>query len=229
MTVCPDPVGCTVVTPAALSAAPRHRVPAGTVWVRCYDSTWGYDEPNPGFGDTRFAPFLDAGGRRVPTMYLADNPAGALLESVFHDTLPGGFIYEDMLRGRLVTFLATPIELVLVDLRDPALAAMGVPRSGVVSSPAEHYPCTRFIAREFHRADAAVHGLIWHSRQAEFHRAAGRPLDDSEVAVVFTARVTTARGGWPRRSLQTVSLGSGEGRTLVDEVADALGVTAVTS
>ena len=77
MTRCPDPAGCPVADSGRLVAAPRHTLRADTVWARCYDSTWGYDEPNPGFGDTRFAPFRDAAGTFVPTMYLAENAAGA--------------------------------------------------------------------------------------------------------------------------------------------------------
>ena len=229
MTRCPDPAGCPVADSGRLVAAPRHTLRADTVWARCYDSTWGYDEPNPGFGDTRFAPFRDAAGTFVPTMYLAENAAGALLETVFHDTLPGGVIYDAVLRGRLLTYLSPPADLLMVDLRDPALDHLGVPRSAVASSPAEHYSCTRRIAEAIYAADAAVHGIVWHSRQTEFHRSAGRPVPDSEVALVFTDRLSDRRGSWTRRALQTVSLGSGEGRTLVDEVAEALDVTTITT
>lgn len=226
---CPDPAGCPVAGYSRLAAAPRHLVPASRVWARAYDSTWGYDEPNPGVGDTRFAPFNDPSGASVPTMYLAEDPAGALLETVFHDTLPGGMIYADTLRQKLLTYLSAPVDLVLADLRDQAVATLGVPRSAVASSPAEHYPCTRRIAGGFHDADPGVQGLIWDSRQAEFHRAAGRPITSSEVAIVFTDRISKRRGGWSRRFLQAVSLGSGAGRTLVDEIADLLDVTIITS
>lgn len=229
VTPCPDPAGCPVIDPDRLAAAPRHTLRADTVWGRCYDNTWGYDEPNPGHGDTRFAPFRDAMGVFVSTMYLAENAVGALLETLFHDTLPGGVIFDAMLRGRLLTYLAPPSDLLMIDLRDPALDDLGIPRSSIASSSAEHYPCTRHVARSLYAADTAVHGIVWHSRQAEFHRSAGRPVPESEVAIVFTDRISDRRGSWARRDLQTVSLGSGEGRTLVDEVAEVLDVTTITA
>lgn len=44
-------------------------VAPGSRWYRVYDGRFGYDAFNPGFGDTRFAPFDSAGsGDRVPTM-----------------------------------------------------------------------------------------------------------------------------------------------------------------
>lgn len=46
--------------------------------------------------------------------------------------------------------------------------------------------------------------------------------------MVFTGRISERRGSWRRRDLQTVSLGSGEGRTMVDQIADALDVTTIT-
>lgn len=80
----------------------------------------------------------------------------------------------------------------------------------------------------FHNSDPAATGIIWHSRQAEFHRTTGRAIPRSEVAVVFAGRISEQRGSWRRRDLQTVSLGSGEGRTMVDQIADALDVTTIT-
>ena len=81
MTGCPDPGSCPVAPYPLLAAAPRHTIKAGSVWARAHDSTWGYDEPNPGVGNTRFAPFAAAGGAMVPTMYLAGDETGSLQPS----------------------------------------------------------------------------------------------------------------------------------------------------
>lgn len=225
---CPAPP-CPVAAPAALACAVRLSLPKGTGWVRCYDGTWGYDEPNHGFGDTRFVPFTDAAGQPVPTMYLAENDEGALLETVFHDVKPDhGAIYEDTLRGRLLTYVTSPADLNLVDLTDPSLVKLGVSRSAISASGPEHYECTRVVAKHFYDTDPNSHGLIWHSRQAEFQRSAGRAVQPSQVAVVFTDRVNVSRGGWSRTGPQTVSLGSGQGRTLVDGIAVRLDVDIVT-
>lgn len=229
---CPDPASCPVVEFAAVRRAPHVTIPAGGDWVRCYDATWGFDEPNPGFGDTRFAPFRDDAGCLVPTMYLAENDVGALLETVFHDVDPGvGLIYEDTLQGRLLAYLTTPTPLTMVDLRDPSLAALRVDRGGVVSSNAEHYPCTRNLARQFYDHNPAVAGLIWHSRQAEFQRALGRLSVESAVAVVFADRAGIPRGHWCPVAPGIVSLGrdAAAGRTRVDQIADLLDIDVITS
>lgn len=233
MTDCPDPANCPVTSYPRVAAAPDCVIGTDTVWARCYDGTFGYDEPNPGKGGpTRFAPFVDAGSA-VPTMYLASNVTGALLETVFHELIADEdageqYVYEMQLRKRLLSYLQPPQNLMLVDLRDPSLAELGVPRSAIVASPAEHSFCTIGIAAAFYRARTGVHGLIWHSRQAELQRAAGVKVEPSEVAIVFSDRVTRRRDAWPRAELMTVSLASGYGRTLVDEVVDRIGITLIT-
>jgi len=224
---CPDPAGCPIAVPDDLSGARIVDFPANTEMVRVYDSTWGFDEANPGFGDARFGPFDSVDGSRVPTMYLAQNQTGALLETVFHDAEPGyGEVYESTLRNHCLVSLSCPHALRVVDLRDPELARMGVGRDAVASSTAEHYPCTRRLARHFHSTGAA--GILWHSRQAEFHRGAWRNVPASEVLVVFGDRIPLGRGDWTRLGPGAISLVQDTGRTLVDEVATELDVTVVT-
>jgi hypothetical protein len=96
-----------------------------------------------------------------------------------------------------------------------------VQRSQVVSSPVEHYPCTRRLAIQALAApDAAptMQGLIWHSRQAEL--AGEAPV---EVIVLFgEPRYASGRGSWPLLGPGTSTLYEGPGRLLVDEIAEAL-------
>jgi hypothetical protein len=189
-----------------------------------YDATWGYDEHNPGYGDARFSPIDDpVTGIRLPSTYLAATPTAALLETVFHDVhqVGGRVVYERDLRGKLLAHLRLPEVAVLGDLRDPELDRLGMSRPQVVSSAAEHYPCTRRLAcaaLEQPRRGRALTGLIWHSRQAEL--ADSTPVD---VIVLFGgARYPSGRGSWPLFGLGASSLYDGPGRLLVDEIAENL-------
>lgn len=197
---------------------------AGTAWYHVYNATWGYDEHNPGYGDARFSPIDDpVDGGRLPSMYLAATPAAALLETVFHDVYHdiGRIIYERNLRGMLMSHVLAPAVASLADLRDPELARLGLRREQVVSSDAEHYPCTRRLAvaalTQAH-GRRKVHGLIWHSRQAEL---AGE--DPVEVMVLYGgSRYSSTRGSWRLFGPGASSLFEGPGRLLIDEVAESL-------
>jgi RES domain len=226
---CPDPECCPVAT-----ALPRLRTTTlreGTALYRVYNATWGYDEHNPGHGDARFSPIDDpANGDRLPSMYLAANATAALLETVFHGVFPSGhdpggrFIYERDLRGKLLAHLRVPAAAALGDLRDPELRRLELTRTQVVSSPAEHYPCTRRLsvaALRQPRRGRQLSGLIWHSRQAEL--ADSEPV---EVVVLFgEPRYASGRGSWPLFGPGATSLYDGPGRLLVDEIAETLGAT----
>jgi RES domain len=219
---CPDPAGCPV--PAALPRLRTVTVAAGTPWYRVYNATWGYDEPNPGFGDARFSPVDDpVTAARLPSIYLAASPMGALLETVFHDVhhLSARTIYERDLRGKLLAHVCTPAAATLCDLRDPALQRLGVGRDAVVSTSAEHYPCTRrlAVAALSEPRRAGVHGLIWHSRQAEL---AESPSVESMV-LFGRPRYHQRRGSWAMFGPGATSLYDGPGRLLVEEIAENLG------
>lgn len=219
---CPDPDGCPVA-----AALPRLRgtvVRAGSPFYRVYDATWGYDEHNPGYGDARFSPLDDpTTANRLPSMYLAATPSAALLETVFHDVHHAGgrVIYERNLRGKLLAHFRVPAHITLGDLRDPELARLGLSRSQVVSSPAEHYPCTRRLAvaaLRQPRRGRHLAGLIWHSRQTELANT-----DPVEVVILFgDPRYPAGRGSWPLFGPGASSLYDGPGRLLVDEIAEAL-------
>lgn len=224
---CPDLASCPVADPSALDEAPRVDLQAGEWLYRVYDTTYGFGSYNPA-GDARFSPFDDADGDRVGSFYVAENEAGALLETVFHDVEPDvGVVLEDTLRVYALAHLTPPSGLRLVDLRDPVLVSLGVRRSGVAASGPEHYPCTRRIARHFH--DRGADGLVWNSRQAEFHRSAGRRVLPTDVAVIFGDLTAGGPGPWVRVGPAVISLVADRGRTMVDRIAEELGVTVVDS
>lgn len=222
---CPDPTDCPVIT--ELPDVPGVWLEARTPQYRVYATKRGYDEFNPGFGDTRFAPFDTAAtSDRVPAMYVAGDPIGALLETVFHEVhhQADRYIYERDLRERGLAHVLVPRRLWLADLRDPVLAHIGIGREQLVATPSEHYPCTRRVARELHGRvidGRPIAGLTWHSRQAELLT----PTGTAEVCVLFGDVAGTTRGSWELTGPGVRSLYEGPGRLLVDVLANELRAT----
>ena len=220
--VCPNPGACPVV--ATLPLLETVTIQPGRFLFRVYDGTWGYDEFNPGLkGDSRFAPIDDPlTGKRLPSMYLGETPTTVLLETVFHDVHQegSGFVYEEHLHEKLLAHIQAPAGATLGDLRDPQLDELGLARSQIVSSSAEHYPCSRRLAIEAlaQGQDPPLQGLIWHSRQAEL---GGKPAE--EVIVLFGGdRYPSERGTWQRFGPGSQNLYEGPGRLLIDKIADDL-------
>lgn len=193
---------------------------------RVYALEYGYDSFNPGYGSTRFAPFADATGQPVPALYLGEDEDVALLESVFHEVgLVGDrVIYERELRERSLAYVTTPGTYRLVDLRDPALVHLGLAREQLVATDAVHYPCTQEWAAWFHGRSLKgrqVQGLLWHSRKAELVPGSV----PREVEVLFGDRVASMPGSFPLAGPGVRNLFEGEGRLLVDAIAEVLDAT----
>ena len=148
----------------------------------------------PGLGDTRFAPY--AGTAHA---YVASTTFAALLESALHDT---GTDAPRIRRAQLALWAEVEValqrEVRLVDLRDDELERVGLDRNALVDTSPTHYACTRRWAAPLvghHIGGRAVHGLLWHSRQAELraraitHRPALQEVIDqhpTEVAVLWS-------------------------------------------
>ena len=217
---CPDPDGCPIAPD--LPSLRTVSLAKGTAWYRVYDATWGYDEHNPGYGDARFSPIDDPKTtQRLPSLYLAATPTAALLETVFHDVhqCSDRMVYERDLRGKLLAHVRVPAIAALADLRDAELQRLDLPREAVVSSAAEHYPCTRRLAvSALGRSRKRLHGFIWHSRQSELaHR------EPAEVVVLYgEPRYSSQRGSWKLFGPGASSLYDGPGRLLAEEVAESL-------
>ena len=231
---CPDPPGCPVAvdrlsTLASTGGLPRTSFAPDHPWHRVYDARDGFGTANPGFGDTRFAPFdaVDGSGR-VPTLYVAETLEAALLETSLHTVAEEQprEVAESSLLGALHAEVLPPTALTLVDLRDAQLSALQISRRSIASSSAEHYPCTRRVAQAIHGSTPASAGIVWHSRQAELNQ---QPA--SEVAVIFADRLPQGRDAWqlsPSRHAAGALL-EGRGRLLLDELAEALDITVVTA
>jgi hypothetical protein len=149
----------------------------------------------PGLGDTRFAPYAD-----TAHAYVAATAFAALLESALHDA--GTNVPPRVHRAQLVLWAEAEVELKrevrMVDLRDDALDRAGLDRHALVTTSPMHYACTRRWAAPLlghHIGGRAVHGLLWHSRQAELrarvitHRPALQEVIDqhpTEVTVLWS-------------------------------------------
>jgi hypothetical protein len=197
--------------------------PARSPAFRVYELKYGYDGFNPGYGSSRFAPFADAAGHLVPALYLGEDEDVALLESVFHEVglSSDRVIYERELRERGLAYVTTPGPHRLVDLRDPALTRVGLARDQLVATDAAHYPCTQEWAAWLHgHSFRGMHaqGLLWHSRKAELVPTSTR----TEVEVLFGDRVSSAPGSFPLAGPGVRNLFEGEGRLLVDAIAEVL-------
>ena len=142
-----------------------------------------------------------------------------MFHDVHHDS--GRIIYERNLRGMLMAHVRAAAVASVADQRDPELLRLGLRREQIVSSDAEHYPCTRRLAvaalGQVH-GRRKVHGLIWHSRQAEL-----ASQDPVEVMVLYGGpRYSATRGSWRLFGPGASSLFEGPGRLLVDEIAESL-------
>ena len=129
-----------------------------------------------GMGEGRFSP-LD--GR--PHTYVAEQRSAALLESALHEANgPNPRIYRAQLAQYGLVRLRFAPEVRLIDLRDEALAALGIEPAGLTDALPRHYACTRQVAEHLVGTKAS-HGFVWTSRQGRMHAERNRDGLASEV------------------------------------------------
>ncbi len=142
-----------------------------------------------GTGHARFSPLPD----RSHT-YVAEQRSAALLESALHEASgPNARIYRAQLSALVLTEVRFTGALRLVDLRDDALAALGLDRRELTDAGPRHYTCTQAVAARLAGTKGAD-GLLWTSRQGALHAERNRDGLASEVlrhesldvAVVYT-------------------------------------------
>jgi hypothetical protein len=146
--------------------------PPGTRLRRGHKVEHPPDALVPGQGDTRFAPHDD-----TSHVYVAATTFAALLESALHDA--GTETPPRIHRAQLALWAEAEValreEVRLIDLRDEALDRVGLDREALVTTSPTHYACTRRWAAPLvghHVGGRPVHGLLWHSRQAELRARA---------------------------------------------------------
>ena len=225
---CPSPASCPVPIPSTALDPGRLRlevIQTGRVICRSYQLVHGYDTFNPGVGDTRFAPLSADERTPIPTMYAGEDDAVALLESVFHDIhhqVPDRVVYYSIARRWGLAYVRVPRPLSLIDLRNDALTDLGLERGQIVTTQAEHYPCTRQWARWLYGQSpggVAPDGILWHSRQAELHVGAAA----REVLVLFGDRAPSQPGAYPLVGPGVRNLTEGLGRGLLERLAEDMG------
>lgn len=232
---CADPAGCPVPDPddIDLRRLTSMVLPAGTPLRRGHKSSYAADQPVPAThvvpvptAMTRFAPVPGASHA-----YVARREIAALLESALHDLVPANpRIRWPQLAAWSLSHVSLRTATRLIDLRDHALAPLGLDRLQIVATDPGHYPCTRAWADRLHGRHIGgklTHGLIWHSRQAEIHASQGiRPLiadvlvgEQAEVAILWPAK------GRPllRHDAGPWELSNGHGLELVHDIANLLG------
>lgn len=232
---CADPAHCPVPDPddQVIGRATLTTAAGGLRLERVYSTVRPSASFNAsGIGSTRFAPLLDDAEHPVEHLYAASRRTVALLETVFHD------VHEDVPRivyeatdlgARGLVGVTVQHDLRVVDLRDSALAALGLQRRELVATAAAHYPCTREWAAALRHGmfcGEQAAGLLWHSRVAELAHEDSHLLDDllhgepAEVLLLWGDRA--GAGSIVQAGPPLDDLVSGPGRLLVDQVATQL-------
>jgi len=207
-----------------IGASPFRQVvlPVGSLVWRTYQVRFGCNEFNPGRGDTRFAPVVTTGEGPIPTLYCGSDQVVVLLESVLHDihqAVSDRIVYEAVLRNWGLVRVRLPRDILLVDLRNAALARNRIARKSLVATTADHYPCTRqwsLWLYETKHSDSYCDGIVWHSRQAEIHA----PALEREVYMLFGGRAPSGRGDYPLAGPGVENLTEGPGRLLLERIAE---------
>lgn len=156
-----------------------HRMtwPQADVVHRIHEAIYAPDAFNPGKGNARFSPIMDANGNSIPTIYGGSTFDCAVMETVFHDVpfAPGlKSVAKRKLRGHLYSQLMASTDLLLADLRSTALRKLGVKRPELIDTEKDCYSYTRSWAEAVHAQCPDVQGLCWVSRQ-----------DDRALAVIL--------------------------------------------
>lgn len=230
---CPDAGNCPVVAPGTPRHLRTHVIEAGTHWY----NVSGHEGilNSSGGGDSRFSPLFADDGQPVPHVYLAQNHVGALIESVLHDVWGASSrVLRSDLEGRALRQITCNTELATVDLRDSQLERYRIGRDRLVSSPSEHYACTRAWAHPRRRMQIGrrrTTGFIWHSRQVETAAAHANPTLRVLLSVVEQAAhaaVIYDNDGdghdWFTSKVLYPDLSAGSGFGFVEELVVPLGL-----
>jgi len=121
-------------------------MPAGSALVRVSSDALGSTEPSTSNAARRFNPVRTPNGH-VPVLYAGQDLCCAPGETVFHDLADDASVQQEVLRSNLLTFRTSTMsitrDVVLADLRDPALTAHGLHREQVITTDPTEYPTTR--------------------------------------------------------------------------------------
>lgn len=206
----PDPPPADQLDPLIREWAPA--VPI----VRAHNVAFGATEFNATASAGRFRP-VRRRGRIVGTLYGADDDAGAISETAFHD-VPVGVERPLVRLSALTPFVLSTVaarrELRLAWLHGDGLRRLRATRAQLVDTEADQYPALAAWGQALHDCPAEPDGIAWRSRH----------YDDAYAVLLFADRL-------PRRELQVVMppvpLVVGRGRDRLFELAERAGVTLV--
>jgi RES domain len=189
---------------------------AGRGIIRCHSPRFHERQFNETKHLARFRPLVHASSI-VPTIYGAEDFAGAVSETVFHE-VPVRGPHRRILRGEIDRWVwcevAPARDLRLVSLHGTGLRRVQVTHGELIESDASDYADTVPWSLALHDAASAPDGLCWRSRQH----------NDSLALMLFGTRVAEA-------DLEIVrpaeSLSLRPGGDLVYEFAEAAGIAIV--
>ncbi len=169
--------------PSPLTNPQYYVLPRGSGLHRVHRTTFGAAEFNPGRGGpTRFAPFSDANGTPVPSLYASATLPAAIHETIFHDVPASArtkTVRLNDLHTRTHSELRTNRTLRLVELRNVTLGKWGIARRELITSGPSLYGQTVLWAQAIHRDMPDADGLVWTSNQC----------DPDDVCFFFGGRV----------------------------------------
>ncbi|MCY4141238.1 MAG: RES family NAD+ phosphorylase [Rhodobacteraceae bacterium] len=169
--------------PSPLTNPQIHVLPGGSDLHRVHRTTFRAAEFNPGRGgQTRFAPFADASGSPVPSLYASATLPAAIHETIFHDVPAHArtkTVRHDEVFIRTHSVLHTNRDVRLVELRNVTLGAWGISRKELITSSPALYGQTVLWAKAIHRDIPDADGLVWTSNQC----------DPDDVCLFFGDRV----------------------------------------
>lgn len=181
----PDPIDCAMFT-----------LEAGTIVHRIHDQDFAAAAFNPGFGESRFAPF-EVAGVKIPTQYAGTTLACAIFESIFHDIEPSapiksvGWSVIDRLH---YSTIALTRDLKLARLFAANLSKWGLARTDLIDTPKSTYDQTRLWSPALHQCPRQPEGMIWVSRRYDEEKAMilfGDRVDAADLAPQSTVKVTS--------------------------------------
>lgn len=172
--------------PSPFPSINTQTVAKGTILHRTHGSGYRSAQFNPCMGQpTRFAPFADASGACVPTLYAATSREAAAFESIFHDidaTAAFKTVRLDVVEARSVSRISPTRDLLVAGMFAPDLKLWGLSRGELIETPKSTYDRTVLWAEAIHHARPDIDGLIWTSRQC----------DPDQCVILFEDRVREA-------------------------------------
>lgn len=157
--------------PSPFPSINTQTIPKGTLLHRTHGAGFRSAQFNPCKGQpTRFAPFFDASGACVPTLYAATSREAAAFESIFHDIEPSAAfktVRLDVVESRSVSRIAPKRDLMVAGLFAPDLKAWGLGRGELIETPKSTYAETVLWAKAIYDIRPDIDGLLWTSRQCD--------------------------------------------------------------